>query len=61
MNRLFFLIITILLSFNLYGQNTSVVDSLLSQLETAKEDTFKVEILLRLFNPTVVNDLDLAY
>ena len=61
MNRPYILIIAILLNIQSFGQNTSVVDSLLTQLETADEDTIKVEILLRLFNPTVVNDLDLAY
>ncbi|MCK5471146.1 MAG: tetratricopeptide/SEL1-like repeat protein, partial [Cyclobacteriaceae bacterium] len=37
------------------------MDSLLTELESAQEDTVKVEILLRLFNPTVINDLELAY
>lgn len=51
-------LIPFLLSF---GQNTNKVDSLLNKLSSAKEDTVQVEILRRLFNPTVVNDLDLAF
>ena len=61
MKRPIKLIIAILLSVQSFGQHNSEVDSLIVQLEKAKEDTFKVEILLRLFNPTVVNDLDQAY
>jgi len=61
MKKLNLLIIAIIISFPSFCQSTSVVDSLLNRLETSNEDTLKVEILLRLFNPTVVNDLDLAY
>ncbi|MCK5102960.1 MAG: hypothetical protein KAR17_09095, partial [Cyclobacteriaceae bacterium] len=61
MNKPYILITAIIISFHSFGQNSSVVDSLLTKLESAEEDTIKVEILLRLFNPTVINDLDLAY
>jgi tetratricopeptide (TPR) repeat protein len=57
----FILVLLAFSSIASFGQNTIVIDSLLNKLETAQEDTIKVEILLRLFNPTVVNDLDLAY
>jgi len=57
----FILAYLLFIGFSIFGQNPSAVDSLLNKLETAQEDTIKVEILLRLFNPTVVNDLDLAY
>lgn len=61
MKRPIKLIIGILLSVQSFGQHNSEIDSLITHLKTAKEDTLKVEILLRLFNPTVVNDLDQAY
>ncbi len=61
MNKLFLLISATIISFHIYGQSSSVIDSLLTDLKSADEDTIKVELLLRLFNPTVVNDLDLAY
>ena len=50
-----------LLSLQSFSQSHSPVDSLLSLLNKSSEDTTKVVILLKLFNPTVVNDLDLAY
>jgi tetratricopeptide (TPR) repeat protein len=61
MKKPFALLFLVFIALESFCQNTNTVDSLLNKLETAKEDTFKVEILLRLFNPTVVNDLDLAY
>jgi len=61
MNKPYILIIAIMLSFPSFSQNTPLVDSLLTQLEIANEDTAKVEILLRLFNPIILNDLELAY
>jgi tetratricopeptide (TPR) repeat protein len=61
MKKPFALLFLVFIALESFCQNTNIVDSLLNKLETAKEDTFKVEILLRLFNPTVVNDLDLAY
>ena len=61
MNKPFILIIAITFSYPAFSQNTSLVDSLLSELQKAKEDTLKVEVLLRLFNPIVINDLELAY
>ena len=61
MNKSFIFITAVIISFHSFGQNSAVVDSLLIELESAGEDTTKVEILLRLFNPIVVNDLDLAF
>ena len=61
MNKPNILIFAIFISLQSLGQKSSVMDSLLTELESAQEDTVKVEILLRLFNPTVINDLELAY
>lgn len=61
MNKSYIFITAIIISVHSFGQNSAVVDSLLAQLGSAGEDTIKVEILLRLFNPTAINDLDLAY
>lgn len=61
MNKPYILIFAIFISLQSLGQKSSVMDSLLTELESAQEDTVKVEILLRLFNPTVINDLELAY
>lgn len=61
MNKLLTTFIILLISIPSICQESNVIDSLLSELEKANEDSVKVEILLRLFNPTVVNDLDLAY
>ena len=61
MNKPYILIFAIYISLQSLGQKSSVMDSLLTELESAQEDTVKVEILLRLFNPTVINDLELAY
>ncbi len=60
MDKLYLLIVGILLSLHSFAQHNTVLDSLLSKLEEANEDTIKVEILLRLFNPTVINNLELA-
>ena len=51
----------IFLSIQSFSQSISPVDSLVSLLDKSEEDTNKVVVLLRLFDPTVVNDLDLAY
>lgn len=61
MSKTFIFIISMLISFHSYGQHSIVIDSLLTKLESAEEDTLKVEILLRLFDPVVVNNLDKAY
>lgn len=61
MNKPYILIIAIMFSLPSFGQNTAQVDSLLLELERANEDTSKVLILLKLFNPTIINDLELAY
>ena len=61
MNKAYIFIISILISLHSYGQHSVVLDSLLAKLESAEEDTLKVEILLRLFDPVAVNDLDKAY
>lgn len=60
MNKLHLLLVGILLNIHSFAQPNTVLDSLLSKLEEANEDTIKVEILLRLFNPTVINNLKLA-
>lgn len=61
MSKLIILITAIFLNLNTFGQNSTLVDSLLTELESANDDSIKVEILLRLFNPTVTNDLNLAF
>lgn len=61
MKQLLPLILLVFSPIALIGQHSSYVDSLLNELSTAKEDTNKVIILLQLFDPTVINDLDKAY
>lgn len=61
MNRTYIFILAFFFIFPAFCQKISKVDSLLTELKVAGEDTVKVEILLRLFDPTVLNDLDLAF
>jgi len=60
MKRTIISVIAILIHFYSFGQNSSPVDSLLAKLKVANEDTLKVELLLRLFNPLITNDHELA-
>ena len=61
MNKPYILFLAIMLSLQAFSQNKQRIDSLLTELERADEDTTKVVILLRLFNPTIINNLEQAY
>ena len=61
MNQIIALICALLWCGNALSQHTALIDSLTDELAVAGEDTFKVEILLRLFSPTVINDPQQAY